>query len=54
MTNSLKPDGETPAANASDAPPAHIWKRKSSETPVVPEDFVAYRDKPIGEVLLEE
>ena len=54
MPNTLKPDGETPAANASDAPPAHIWRRKDPETPVAPVDFVAFRDKPIGEVLLEE
>lgn len=54
MTNSLKPDGETPAANASDAPPAHIWKKREPEAPVAPEDFTPFRDKPIGEILLEE
>lgn len=56
MNDSLKPDGESTAADASDAPPKKIWRKRTPDAgrEVVPADFVPFRDKPIGEVLLEE
>lgn len=51
MNNGMTPDGTTPAADASDAPPIRIWSSKaipgSSDKPSESDTFVPFRDRPI-------